>query len=177
MLTATKNVITPDAVSLAKAQAGTISKWLADHGYGFADDKFFLHIRRFWTVFCDGGDEVSVGNYHTGDFVVGTAVRLLPIRTNKGVQAEWWCYEEDYQQALKAIAERPTYRLVERRGYVKKTRLASPHDAVYNVRWQGKNLPMLRLACGYVRLHDDEYSATYFERLDGDKWVRCNDPR
>jgi hypothetical protein len=104
---------------------------------------------------CDGGPvPVPVYDPHLRHPKVGDKVIFFAETTEQGHKAKVWGCEETWDEALKACNERPTYRLYERHGREKKSRL-HPTPQI-NVLWEGKDLPefrALKLAKPYFGLH------------------------
>lgn len=107
---------------------------------------------------------------------------LFELQSGKrGLRATKWAYAETFQEALDQIAVRPTYRLIERRGFIHHSRLHRDSAAKYFPLWEGKNLDDLRARFPAEKfpITEDDQFARYFKTVgaDGTLLDFVGDPR
>ena len=181
----TKYVSSLDKQSLptgfVKLFKSTTESKIADFGFiksqDFGSDIHF-HINQYRNPYCDGSNDVKFGCDRGQTPIAGDEVCFVPLKTKKGFTADLWCYADEYDDAVQAIADRPMYRLVQRTGTKEPTRLRSPQDFVYKVLCCDVDLAQIRIFPKW--LYPVEFGhefARYFERLDNGIWVRADDPR
>lgn len=179
---------------------GIICHWDDQGKFGFIeaglDRTVFFHQSRqrsFYVgldavIYDDGGWEREP--------VKGEKVIILELgKAKKGPKAILWSLLESKEKAEELLALIPVYRLRNRSGREKVSRL-DPTPSLTTV-WEGKDLLDLKRVSNHIRIERDEHDYYYFETLsrepvvsvletaEGSKevttyqdvWERCGDPR
>lgn len=161
----------------------TVTKFVVERRYGFADDnnqnRVFFYYYRSVTFKNDGGDDPFRQPFEV-PFPKKDDILIVDTEmSERGERAIWWGYYEDYQKVKNELNQRLKFRMIQRRGRVKLTRLHNPDDAQYNTLWEGVNLRQLRNDRHLQRQKplDHEFEGLHFEVETPEGWKKCPDPR
>lgn len=160
-----------------------------DKRFGFVKSKdgesIFFHFTARKEPQFIGGDEPCMGTWQDdlqiAELTTGMDIAIGGIeKAQKGKRANWWCFAPVLLEVMGEIETRKTYRLMLHMGVSSAgRRLKQIGDTPATVQWQGKNLVDLsrQWSSRLYPVMDDRTYQRWFEVLEGDTWVRCDDPR
>jgi cold shock CspA family protein len=171
--------------SIEKAvwKRGVVTFYKSDEGckYGFilpsdGTDPVFFHNTRQCTFVYDGNSEPGQRGW-INEPQKGQKVVFIENKGPRGPRASLWGDADNYDSVKKEWDGRKRYRLRQRHGPKKLSRL-HPHPEMRTM-WEGDNLYELRhnYSKNHYHVYDRPDAAMFFEVYENNCWTPCEDPR